>query len=247
MERIFNLKTKDDKKIYCLHNTGIKKNKSVVIFVHGLTGNPNEHLFYNAAHSFPKKGVDVFRFALYWWSDEKHRKLDECSLTTHVEDLNTTLRYLRPKYKNIIVVGHSLGSPVILKADITLFDNVILWEPSYLEKGIRHELTEVKVNKQTMWLSRDAFSYILKGKLISEWEEFNGKNELHLIAELGKPLKIIAGKKGILLKGSRAYFKVAKEPKELIIIDNATHCFDEAGTEAELLKETLSWVKLNSN
>jgi len=188
-----------------------------------------------------------FALRLYWWSDKNHRKLDECSLSTHAEDLNIVLKYLRPKYKNITVVGHSLGSPVILKADKTLFDNVILWEPSYLEKSIRHKLTKVRINKQTMWLTRDALSYILSEKLVSEWEGFNGKNELQFIAELGKPLKIIAGKKGILLKGSKAYFKVAKEPKELIIIDNATHCFDEAGTEAELLKETLSWVKLNSN
>ncbi|MCB9811210.1 alpha/beta hydrolase [Candidatus Nomurabacteria bacterium] len=143
MERVFNLKTKDNKKIYCFHNTGTKKNKAVAVAVHGLTGSPNERSLYNAAHNFPKKGIDVFRSAFYWWSDKKHRKLSECSLATHANDLNTVLRYLRPKYQNITVIGHSIGSIVILKADKSLFDNVILWEPSYLEKGIKQELSKI--------------------------------------------------------------------------------------------------------
>jgi hypothetical protein len=56
-------------------------------------------------------------------------------------------------------------------------------------------------------------------------------------------IKIIAAGKGVLVKGSRAYFKSAKDPKDLVIITDATHCFDEIGKEEELLKETLSWVK----
>ncbi|MCB9811211.1 MAG: hypothetical protein H6779_03495 [Candidatus Nomurabacteria bacterium] len=84
---------------------------------------------------------------------------------------------------------------------------------------------------------------MLSGEFVDEWEKFNAKNELDIVSKLEKPIKIIAAKKGILLKGSRAYYKAAKEPKELTIINGATHCFDEEGTETELLKETLSWIK----
>ena len=76
MEKIFSLKTKDAKKIQCTLNTSEKGSNTVVVFVHGLTGHPNDHSFYNAAQTFPKKGVDVFRPALYWW-EKGNRMLHE--------------------------------------------------------------------------------------------------------------------------------------------------------------------------
>ena len=79
--------------------------------------------------------------------------------------------------------------------------------------------------------------------MMEEWKWFNGKNELGLVTQLNKPLKIIAAGKGILVKGSRDYFKVAREPKELSIIKGATHCFDEEGKGDILLMETLLWIK----
>lgn len=241
MEKIFNLKSKDGKNIRSIHTTDKRKNSSVVVFIHGLTGHPNEHIYYNAARSFPSKGLDTFRFALYWW-EKNNRRLEECSILTHAQDLNKVLQHLRPQYKSVTVVGHSLGSPAILRADNNLFDRVVLWDPSYLEKGIRHELKEITVNKTKYWLSHDQFSYLLSREMINEWEWFNGVNELTLISELDKPLAIIAADKGILKKGSRAYDKAHRGDKKLTLIENATHCFDEEGTETVLLKETLEWI-----
>ncbi len=49
-----------------------KKSAPLVVFVHGLTGNMNEHLFFNGARWFEKKGFATFRFNLYDW--EKGRE-----------------------------------------------------------------------------------------------------------------------------------------------------------------------------
>ncbi len=243
MEKALNLKTKDGKVIRSTLNCTEKANDTVAVFVHGLTGSPNEHSFHNAAKLFPPKGVDTFRFALYWWEDG-NRNLSECSISTHVSDLNRVLQYLRPKYKKIAVIGHSLGSPTILKADKKLFNNVVLWDPSYLKKGIRKSLSEVKINGKLYWLSSDQIDYLLSKEMVDEWEWFNGKNELNLVSNLQKPLLIIAAAKGILKDGSQAYFKAANGKKKFVLIPNATHCFDEEGTESILLRETLAWIKI---
>ncbi len=241
MEKLINLKTSDGKEIHTILNSN-EKNSVVAVFVHGLTGQPNEHLFYNAAKLFPQNGVDTFRFALYWWG-KKNRRLSECSVTTHANDLNTVLLYLRPRYKTIVVVGHSLGSPTILKANKDLFDIVVLWDPSYLIKGIRHELSKIKIANKNYWLCKDNIEYVLSEKLVDEWEWFNGKNELPLVAALQKPLAILLAGKGVLKKGGTAYYKVVKVYKKLVVVNGASHCFDEEGTEIILLKETLSWIK----
>ena len=242
MEKIVNLKTKDGKIIRSIHTQTKKRNNTVAVFVHGLTGAPNEHIFHNAAKLFPTKGVDVFRPALYWW-EKNNRNLSDCSISTHAEDLNKVLQYLRPKYKKIAVIGHSLGSPTILKSNKTLFDSVVLWDPSYLQDGIRKSLTAIKIEGKSYWLSHDQFDYLLSTIMIDEWEWFNGKNELALVENLQKPLLIIAAARGILKEGSKLYFKVAKGKKRYVLVPGATHCFDEEGTETLLLDETLTWVK----
>jgi len=242
MEKTIKRKTADAHTIYGTLNTGEKVSTTLVVFVHGLTGHPNEHTFHTAAQLYPKKNVDVFRFALY--SGEKNgRKLSECTIATHSEDLNVVLKYFRKKYTKLVVVGHSLGSPTILKSDVSLFDAVVLWEPSYLAAKSADMPKKLHLGDREVYIQEWGTEYLMNPKMVEEWQWFNGKNELHLVATLGKPLLVIAAGKGILLQGSKEYVKVAKEPKSLRVIAGATHCFDELGAKDELLTETLRWVK----
>ena len=243
MEKQIKLKTKDGHTIYGILNTSSKKSSILAVFVHGLTGHPNEHTFHGAAQQFPKKGVDVFRFSLYT-GEKGGRKLSECTLTTHTEDLNKVLNHFRSKYKTIAVVGHSLGSPTILKSDTSKVDSIVLWDPSYLaeDSGDRPN-KKVKVNGKEKYIEEWGTEYLMNPAMVKEWEWFNGKNELDIVANLNKPLKIIAAGNGILVKGSKEYFKVAQKPKNLTIVKGATHCFDEEGKEDTLLSETLKWTK----
>jgi hypothetical protein len=241
MEKIVSLKTNDGKKLRCITNISSKENKSVVVFIHGLTGHPNEHTFYNAAQTFPKKGVDVFRPALYWW-DDGNRMLHECGLKTHSEDLNRVLRYLKPKYEHIHLVGHSCGSPTILGSNFKAASTITLWDPSYLKNGIKKHLKEVSVGKKQYWLSEDQIGYLLSKRFVDEWEWFDGVNELEIVKNIEVPLHVItAGKGG--LKGAKSYSEISAGPAKYTEIKGATHCFDEAGAEKELLKETLAWIK----
>lgn len=242
MERQIKLKAKDKHTIYGTLTTQTKPSDTLAIIVHGLTGHPNEHCFYNAAKQFPKKGVDVFRFSLYTWLPGG-RKLSECTISTHSEDLNKVVQHFRKKYRRITVIGHSFGSPTILKSDTSKVDAVVLWDPSYLANRSEDLPRKAILDGKKVCLDEGGVDCVMNTEMVEEWKWFNSENELELIASLGKPLKIIAAKKGILVPGSRKYYQVAQEPKDLTIIPGATHCFDEEGTEEVLLSETLKWIK----
>lgn len=242
MEKQLRLKTHDGKEIESILNTGKRKNSTVVVFVHGLTGSPNEHNYFNAAKQFPNRGVDTFRFALYEYGP-KNRTLADCSIGIHGKDIDRVVKYLRPLYKTIAIVGHSLGCPSILKSDFSLPDIVVLWEPSHLTPARAKRIKTIKLNKRKAFMREGAFDYLMSEKMIKEWKEFDATNELPKIASIKKPLLIVAAEKGILVQGGEAYFKVAKQPKKLVIVKGATHCFDEEGTEEILLAETLKWIK----
>ena len=105
-------------------------NNPLVVFVHGFTGHKNEHQFFNAARFFEKKGISTFRFDLYSWQDDA-RKLDDCTLSLHGQDLDTLIKYFRNKgVKKISVVGHSFGGPSVLLSKKKDFDSAVLWDPS---------------------------------------------------------------------------------------------------------------------
>jgi len=242
MEKQLKLKTTDNHVIYGTLGTSKKVSTTLAVFVHGLTGSTNEHTFHNAAKLFPKKDVDVFRFSLYT-GEKGGRTLSKCTIKDHSDDLNQVLKYFKKKYKNIAVVGHSLGSPTILRSDTSLFDTAVLWDPSYLAGNRGDMPTKAKLNGREVYIEEWGTEFLMNPAMVKEWQWFNGENELDLVANLGKPLKIIAAGKGILIKGSKKYVKVAQEPKDLTIVKRATHCFDEEGTEDILLDETLKWIK----
>lgn len=242
MERALNYKTQDGHTIYGVLNTGKKASKSLIVFVHGLTGHKNEHIFYNAAHFFPAKGFDTYRFDLYN-GDKGGRTLSDCTVQTHAADLSTVLAQLRKKYRNIHVVGHSLGGPTIVLADLTAVKSVILWDPSDmlgLQDIIEGQERKLKQNKVSGVYIVDWGSEYLLGKGMAE--DFKNLRPATLAGTINKPLKIIGAEKGNP-RACKTYMKYANEPKAVVIIKGAGHTFDEEGKEGELLKETLIWVK----
>lgn len=125
-------------KIYAKQYGGL--NNPVVIFVHGLTGHMDEHLFYNGARYFYRRGIPSIRFNLYDWQ-KSARKLTNCTLNTHAYDLNVVIDYLRKRKVNkIVTIGHSYGGPTILLAHHNTIDAIALWDPSYedLFKGAKY-------------------------------------------------------------------------------------------------------------
>lgn len=240
MEKNLQIKTVDKHLIYGTLNDRAG-NKNLIIFVHGLTGNKNEHLFYNAAKFFPKRGFNVFRFDLY--SGEKQgRSLISCSLETHADDLSTVIRYFKNSFEKIFLVGHSLGGPSILFSDITPVDSIVLWDPSFdILSRIKKYL---RINKKTKKYTLNwGIEYTLSAKMINSWKKIDDR----MLKLFSKPTKIICAGQCWLYKIWQQKIPAVKVENEFLVVKNAGHCFDEEGTEEILFKETLKWFKKSCN
>lgn len=121
------LKTPDNHIIYGTLDSD--NNQTLLIFVHGITGNQNEHHYFNAVPFFTRNGFDTFRFDFY--SDEDGaRSLGEGTITGHAKDLELIINNFIDKYKQVILIGHSLRAPVILKTSLSSISKIVLWDPT---------------------------------------------------------------------------------------------------------------------
>lgn len=218
-----------------------KLNQPLIIFVHGLTGHQDEHIFFNGARFFEKHGFSTFRFNLYDWGP-KTRKLKECTLALHGKDINKVVEYFRQKgVKKIGATGHSYGGPSLLYSNHNNIDALVLWDPSYnatrFFKKARY-VPQVKAYYQE-W----AYGIIFGKKLIEESRRLNPKACDALAKKVSTPLKIITAGSGKLVEGGEHYIKSALGPTEHVTIKKANHCFDIEGTEEQLFEETLKWYK----
>lgn len=238
MEREVVLKTKDGHNIYGMLTLPRRATRRLVVFVHGLTGHKNEHLFYNGARFFARRGVASFRFDLY--SGEKGgRSLMNCTCLTHAGDIDAVVKRFQKRFSKIYLVGHSLGGPSVLMADVKKIFGIVLWDPS----------SRATLLKLAGKIPRLGSSYVLKWgtehlvgkKMRDEWLRFSTPEQL--TGKITVPLLVLCAGKGILKKGGMDYCKYAKGPSRFAVIKNAGHCFDENETAQDLLLETAKWIR----
>lgn len=236
MEKDIKIKTTDKHAIYGILNQ-VNNNKNLIIFVHGLTGHMNEHIHYNGAKYFANKGFNSFRFGLY--SGEKNaRELINCTIKTHSKDLNTVVTYFSKKYDNIHLIGHSLGGPSILGANMNNVSSIALWDPSF---DIAQEFkTDCKFNKKLgAYIIKWGVDCLISKKMYAEVISLPE----NMAKKIVKPTKLIFAGKGILYKKWKNYLKNISVKNSVVKIEKASHCFDEEGAEELLFKETYSWFK----
>ena len=238
MEEEIKIPLKNKKYIYGILRGSL--DKPLVIFVHGFTGYKNEHQFFNAARFFEKNSFSAFRFDLYSWKEDA-RKLEECTLSLHGQDLDTVVDYFRKKdVKKIFVVGHSFGGVTVLLSKKKDFDAAVLWDSSG-DKDVKLKAKYVKELDKYYYQHDSAFGFTISKEM---YQENNNKlKPSELIKEMHVPIKVIVAGAGIMISEGKKLFQNANEPKAIAIIPNATHCFDEDGVEENLFQETYVWVK----
>ncbi|MBI2583463.1 MAG: hypothetical protein HYW25_02250 [Candidatus Aenigmarchaeota archaeon] len=237
MEKEIRIKTGDGHVIYGTLTKAKGKSKRLIIFVHGLAGHKNEHIFFNAARFFPKRGYSTFRFDLYSWQ-KGARKLRNCTITLHGKDVKRIVNFFKGKgYQQIFLVGHSLGGPITLLSDTSKLNAIVLWDPTYNLKRLFSSEVYKKIDYGVVfdW----GIDIVIGKKMYREAMKFDSRK---LIKNIKVPIKIGVAGKGILVEGARKYFHDANPPKDLTIIKGATHGFDEEGAEEILFKETLKWL-----
>ena len=234
MEPQLKIKTPDKHIIYGTFRPARRKSSALLIFVHGLHGHQNGHIFYNGARYFSERGVNTFRFDLYT-GEKGGRVLTKCGISTHAKDLDTVVKHFRKKYKKIFVAGHSLGAPTIFYSDTGKVDGIIFWD------GSRPYSWRLKYIKSiNAYLAKSGTEYLVGKKMYEERKNFPAKESLK---KINKPIKIIVAGKGQLIQTGKQYFKYANKPKEFAIIKGATHNFNEEGTAEKLFQETYSFIR----
>lgn len=211
--------------------------RPVVVFVHGLTGFMDEHQFYNGARYFYEKGFSSVRFNLYDFDDDA-RKLVDCTLQTHAQDVDTVVDYLKQKNVNkICAVGHSYGAPSIILSSQKHLDGMILWDGTHTFSF----LNEAKqINGENLYLLNWAASFVI-GK-----EMYEEANQLHwddVITKIKVPVQFIWAGNGVLVEKGKELFEKVSQPKSYAIVKSAGHTFSEEGTAEKLYDESISWLK----
>jgi pimeloyl-ACP methyl ester carboxylesterase len=241
MEQSVKIKTDDGHVIYGTLTRGSGASRKLIVFVHGLTGHKDQHIFYNAARFFPGRGFATFRFDLYS-ENPKGRKLKECTIKTHTADLNLVVRHFARNFSKLFLVGHSLGGPTILSANLSRIRGIVLWDPSYSDgKGLTFRMYCKYVKCLDAYVIRWDVESIISKAMFREIRQFPRPQDI--MESIHPPTKIISAGKGALIEGGKEYYRYAREPKGFAMIPKAAHSFNEWGAADVLFQETLEWFK----
>jgi dienelactone hydrolase len=238
MQKAIKIKTKDGHYIYGTLTYPSEKIKKIIIFVHGMTGNSNEHHIFNCSRALNQQGFATCRFDLYTWR-KGGRSFDECTIKTHSNDILEVKKFLRRRgYDSFGIVGHSLGAPSILLSELIDYQALVLWDPTsdeWMRKSFQADYNP-KIKKYILnWGVR----HLCSVEMVKDSKQL--PNLYKIASEASLPTLIVAAQKGVLVEGCKKYYQAIKSKKKLTIIKGASHCFDEEGTEEQLIKETVKW------
>ena len=235
MEEKITLETADNFLLYGILNSK-QKSDNLIIFVHGITGHQNEHQYFNAVPYFTEKGFDVFRFNLYG-GGPKSREMINVSLSIHGEDITTVLKHFKPLYKNIFLVGHSLGGPSIMFSDYSDAQSLVFWDPAFEFQEWEHKemAFQPQLDKYIFFWGRD---YLVSKEILREWQVF----DLNLLEKITKPVRVIRAEKNNMPDNWVSYIEKTQNCK-ITTIPNADHSFCVEGTEQELFLQTYEWIE----
>lgn len=225
---------------FTIHGTLDSKEKvnKIIIFVHGLTGRKDEHHYFNAVPFFTEKGFDTFRFNLYSRKTNS-RALSKSSITTHSSDIRTVLDYFKSTYNDIILIGHSLGALAILKSNMKDVSKIILWDPTSKIDSFE-EKNATFCPELDKYILHWGMDIIISKEMIEEWMSIDIPK---LLDEIKIPCHTIFAGNDVKHKLWKPYLKNINIESKSIIVDGASHCFIEEGTETKLFDETYNLLK----
>lgn len=235
MERDIKIPTNDVHLVYGTLNYTDKDCKRLIIFVHGLSDNKDFRLIFNASKYFKTKDFHTFRFSLYS-DEEKARVLEECSIGTFIEDINSVIYYFKEEYEKIFIICHSLGF-VVLDCDLENIESVALWDPSLSLKKDRIETLRYDPHLHSYFINW-GISFIIGKQLKIDWENIN---DVRLLKKLKIPLCILMAEDSNLKLGWEKNLKYIKTKYIYKEIKGASHGFVEEGAEEKLFEESLEW------
>ncbi len=229
-----------------------RKSNDVILMLHGFTGTKDEKHMQYVAKNFEKKGFAVFRFD-FFAHNETSGKFADLSVNEEVIEAKEAIKLLRNLgYKNIFVIGHSLGGLVALKI-AHLVKAIVLWAPSiFFKETFEHVVGKDKIkevmikgftNLAPKYWGYDWKGYYTPFKFTKKfWLERKNINPKFL-QNIKAPVRIIHGSKDdvVFLEYSKKLFHIMKCKKDLKVIKNVDHDF--VGVYDKLFQLSYSWIE----
>ncbi len=240
IEKQIYIDTPDGKKIFCaVDQVEESPSKKAVVIAHGLTGNPMEHMHMIARNYFVERGYDVYRLAFYW-DGEDTRKLDECTVKIHAQDLSQILNMVKEKHPQVFCVGHSYGGLTLLLTNPNI-SALSFWDSSYVPEWFEEEYSQLKGTNYCVlpWGSH----HLINPAMIQEAKDLDEVACKELAQNITTPSQIIIAQKTNTTPYRKDLYKHIKVDKELVEIEGADHCFYLGNSLQTLLDTTHKWFE----
>jgi len=212
----------------------------LVILGHGVTGDKDRPLVIAVAEGLAAKGWPCLRVS-FAGNGNSEGDFRAATITKETEDLEDLIGQL-PENLRLAYCGHSMGGAVGVLAGsrnerLEVLINLagMIRTAAFCER----EFDEVSPDEGTMWDEPDcplSQAYV---------DDLNGIGDLfEEVSVLRKPLLLIHGTADdvVLPEDSKDAFKLAAEPKQIVLIDDADHVFDEA-TYPKVIEATAKWLE----
>lgn len=240
-EERFSIATPDGKRIYGVVNRAQDPAGKLLVIAHGVTGFPGEWLHKSAALWFSARGYDVIRFAFYSGEPDA-RKLTDCTLETHAQDLNLVIAEKRKGYEKLFVAGHSYGGMTALIANpdvdaATFWDSTLYSYKEFWERETRYD------ERSGLYFFDYGFAVPVSPAMVEEGSACDFDKVAALAGRMKAPVQILGAGDGIREDGQRRVYACFREPKDFAIIPGSGHEFTEGGTVFELLEKTYGWFE----
>jgi len=230
--------TPDGKRIYGVLR-GDPKTMPLVVFVHGLTGNMNEVMFYEAARIFEKAGFASFRFNLYG-PQKDARKLQNCTLAIHGEDIDAVLDEFYDTAPTIYIAGHSYGFPSLLHANLSGVNAIASWDGTFLPNSFSDIMIPAPELKGRLF--DVGYSILIGDEMI---QEAGRVSSAKLLADIATPTLFCASSKGSqwYREDAEKLFASANGTKDIAFFPIARHGYTENGAIELLCTKTIEWFR----
>jgi len=247
MKNIF-IKNKNGEKLAGVFHK-VNDKKEVVIICPGWPGGKDTELIKSVSEKLEEINTNSFKFD-FSGLGESEGKFEESTASKEKEDLNSVIKYFKEKEYKIGLIGHSLGSLIIViyaskNKDIDFLISISSKSKTKGSLNNYYKEQQEKIKNNEFFYYNEK-RYGTKFKVFPKYfEDLSKYNALELVKKITCPKLFIHGSedKSLNPKESQDYYENAEEPKEIKIIEGADHNFTNEKYLNEMIDYCINWIK----
>lgn len=202
-----------------------KQNTPIVVTCHGMLSTKDSEKYLEIADILTKNGINVLRFD-FRGCGESEGNFANSTVTARLRDLETILQYVHSMFKDVGLLGSSLGGTISILAasKFKFIKALITWAAPFFLKETLNSLRGVV----SEGFIKDLENVDITGA---------AKEVSHILVIHGDQDEIVP------VRDAHALFNLVKEPKELKIIRGGDHRFTDPEPRKIALNVSLRWLK----